>query len=108
MSVFTFNYYSEFGLFLKINSEEMKDTTEDQQLKEKIDDLVRITANAKGGCPCNIKKRIAVAQSSYAEFIPSFFTENEQALNWLIGKLAVSNVKFKHDREDGEAFFFIN
>ena len=108
MSEFTFNDYTEFGLFLKINSEEVKDTTEDQELKGKVDDLVRIVGSAKGGCPCNIKKRIAMAQTTYREFVPLFFTDNQSSLSWLINKLAVSSIKFKSNKEDAEPFFFIN
>ena len=62
MNEFNFNDFGEFGLFLKINSAEIKDTTDLPEEKKKVDDCVKFFNSAKGGCKCNIKKRIAAAE----------------------------------------------
>jgi hypothetical protein len=108
MTTFVFNDHTEFGLFLKINSEEAKEVSPSQEGKDKVDELLRVINSAKGGCPCNIKKRIAMAQTVYMEFVPYFLTDNQAALSWIAGKLDVSAINFKSDKEDAAPFFFVN
>jgi len=108
MNEFIFNDYGEFGLFLKINSEEVKDSTEDQEKKDKVDEYVKFFQAAKGGCPCNLEKRVAAAKNGYTTFVPFFFSDNESgiaAAKSLLGD--ATSVAFKANSTDEEPFFLI-
>ena len=106
MNNFTFNSFEEFGLFLKINSEELKDLAEDEEKKTKLDECLKFLNAGKGGCPCNYEKRKSAAQKSYRDFVPLFFTDNTAAIDYL--KDTLNNppeVHFKSDSQDVDSFF---
>ena len=108
MNNFIFNSHEEFGLFLKINSEEIKGFAKDEQAKVKVDEAVKFFSNAKGGSPCNFEKRLALAKKTYLEFVPSYFENNEEAKNFLKDLLGgPPEIHFKRASQDVEPFFFI-
>jgi hypothetical protein len=107
MNEFVFNDYGEFGLFLKINSEEVKGSTDLQPEKEKVDTCVKFFNAAKGGCKCNIKKRIASAEEAYETFVSSWFTDNEAAIPIMKEVLASESITFKKNSADEEPFYVI-
>jgi hypothetical protein len=104
---FIFNDYGEFGLFLKINSEEIKDSVEEQEKKDKVDECVKFFNAAKGGCPCNIKKRIEAAKTGYSSFVSAFFPDNKASTELFKSYLDAEEILFKNDSEDEEPFFLI-
>ena len=100
MNNFTFNSFEEFGLFLKINSEELKGLTEDEERKSRLEECLKFLNAGKGGCPCNIEKRRKTAQKSYQDFIPLFFTDYiKETLN------NPPEIHFKSDSQDSDPFF---
>lgn len=107
MSEFVFNNYEEFGLFIKINSDDIKSVTEDEPKKQRIDNYVKHFNASKGGCNCNVQKRKANARNQYIEAIPFIFTGNLPAVFYLKDMLGAVSVKFKKDPSDKEPFFEI-
>jgi len=106
MNNFIFNSFEEFGLFLKINSEELKDLAEDEQKKTKLEECLKFLKAGKGGCPCNYDKRKAAAQKSYHDFVPLFFTGNSAAIAYLKETLNdPPEVHFKSEAQDAVPFF---
>ena len=107
MNEFNFNGFGEFGLFLKINSAEIKDAADLPEEKEKVDSCVKFFNSAKGGCKCNVKKRIAAAEKSYETFVSSWFTNNEAAIPIVKEILGSENITFKKNSADEEPFYVI-
>ena len=74
VSEFVFNNYIDFGIFLKVNSEEMLKSS-DVNIHDGIKVFLALYENSKGGCGCNIKKRQQIAIDGYIKSVPIIFND---------------------------------
>tara|TARA_Y100000310_G_scaffold313474_1_gene361887 strand:+ start:182 stop:526 length:345 start_codon:yes stop_codon:yes gene_type:complete len=114
MSAFNFDNYQEFGLFFKINSQNMLNLSPDLQFHEKIGEYILVFDHSKGGCGCNINKRRKVAGEKYETFVPELFSGLGDAVLGEKMKVMIketlnnpSKINFKKDSSDEEPFFSI-
>ena len=98
MSKFVFNNYVDFGIFLKVNSEDMLQEV-NQDIHESIKSLLNLYENSKGGCGCNIKKRIEAAKNAYINTIPVIFSDSE-AISFTKGVLGCEENTFNQQPDN--------
>ena len=96
MKTFVFSNYQDFGIFLKINHADII-VNSDPSLHDKINTMLAIYENSKGGCGCNLAKRREVAKNSYIEGIPVIYANNN-LIEFTKSKLSNSEqLEFKQD-----------
>jgi len=98
MSEFVFNNYVDFGIFLKVNSEDLlQEVNED--IHEPVKSLLNLYENSKGGCGCNIKKRIELAKNAYINTIPVIFS-NPEAISFAKRVLGCEKIIFNQQPDN--------
>mgnify|MGYP001230019361 CR=1 FL=1 len=100
MNPFTFSNYQDFGIFLKVNFPEILSHT-NPSLHEKLNVMLSIYENSKGGCGCNLKKRREQAAASYLEGVPIIFQDADLS-SFVKQTLGTDKLIFKND--SGEFF----
>ncbi len=98
MNNYDFNSYVDFGIFCKINAEQLNEVfnlTKPGANLTQVDAFIKSYEFAQGGCPCSLKKRTAQAQTSYHEIVTAM--SNHQPASNLIKELLgeVETVSFK-------------
>ena len=79
MNVFTFNNFEEFGIFLKINLNPIRNLCSDE-VKDRVNLVLNSYENSKGGCGCNSAKRKATAKALYEKSVSLIFEPTNQEL----------------------------
>ncbi len=95
MSQFVFNNYIDFGIFLKVNLEDMLQQS-NPNIHEELRNFVNFYENSKGGCGCSIKKRQAAAKSQYLSSIPIIFSD-EGAVSFTKATLGSEKIVFNQE-----------
>lgn len=99
MNSMIFNSYADFGVFIKINLQDVLDNC-DSSLHENVTAILNSYENTKGGCGCNLQKRKDSAKTVYKNNIPLIFADqNHNLINFCKTALSVDSIEFKQDDE---------
>lgn len=108
MNGFTFNNHEEVALFLKVNSDVVKDSFKDRQKIETIETFLKFSNNIKGGCPCNKSARDQAAKTAYEKFVMGFLVNESEFINFMKQELGgLTSIGFRYKAEDISSFFII-